>query len=277
MARVVLPQSKIKQRRKQRRTRIAIVSGVAFVFLLAALVGVTWVPALRASEVRVQGVSVASANAVKAFVKEELTGRVLVVFPKNSIFLYPKERITEKLRLEFPALHSAQLRIQVPSSFHTLVVTVDERKPVALWCGNAVEEPCAFIDETGAVYTLAPEFSDAVYVRYYGEVVGLEKKDTLPKQFLSSTYFRSLSALIATLQKEVGPIDRVTVKENEDARVSFGNGFAMLFVVTDDGADILERFMLARDAAPFAERPLSDFEYLDLRFGDKLYYKLKTE
>ena len=34
---------------------------------------------------------------------------------------------------------------------------------------------------------------------------------------------------------------------------------------------------LALEAEPFKGHALSDFEYLDLRFGDRLYYKLKSE
>lgn len=277
MARVALPQSKIKQRRKQRRIRIAILAGVALLLLFAVVVGISWIPAIRASEVRVNGVSVATANAVKAFVKEELAGTTLLVFPKNSIFLYPKDEIAQKLRVEFPALHSVRVRVQVPSSFTTLVISIDERKPVALWCGDEVDEVCAFIDEGGVVYTLAPEFSDTVYVRYYGTLIALEEKNKFPKQFISPEYFKSLSAFVAAVGKEVGPIDRVAVQEDGDTTVSFKNGFSMMFVVTDDSGEVFERFTLARESDPFKGRPLSDFMYLDLRFGDKLYYKLKTE
>jgi len=46
-------------------------------------------------------------------------------------------------------------------------------------------------------------------------------------------------------------------------------------LVSDSGADVLERIALALQSEPFAKRSLTDFAYLDLRFGDKLYYKLK--
>jgi len=49
------------------------------------------------------------------------------------------------------------------------------------------------------------------------------------------------------------------------------------FAVADAAGDTFERFSLALGAGPFLEHPLSDFAYLDLRFGDKLYYKLKKQ
>jgi hypothetical protein len=58
-------------------------------------------------------------------------------------------------------------------------------------------------------------------------------------------------------------------------RVSFINGFALLFSLDSAGADVYQRFVLALGADAFQGHTLGDFEYLDLRFGDKLYYKLR--
>ena len=55
----------------------------------------------------------------------------------------------------------------------------------------------------------------------------------------------------------------------------FASGFVLKFALSDAGGDVFERFSLALAAEPFLGRSLSDFLYLDLRFGDKLYYKLK--
>jgi len=277
MARVALPQSKIKQRRKQRRIRIAIFVAGLLVLLVGGVAGASWIPAVRISEVRVQGVQVASVKEVAQFVADELKGRTMLVFPKNSIFLYPKDIIAEKLQTTFPVLHSARIRAQVPSSFHTITVSVAEREPQALWCGETTEEACAFVDSGGIVYARAPEFSDAVYARYMGPVEYLEEDGAYPKQFLTPQKFMALSALVKALGNEVGPIDRVVVSAEEDVKLLFVNGFYILFSALDDGGDVFERFTIARGSEPLKGRSLSDFLYLDLRFGDKLYYKLKTE
>jgi len=277
MARVALPQSKIRARRKKRRIRIAIVVFATLFILFAAVAGASWIPAVRISEIRVQGLEISSGDVVRDFVRSQLAGTIHGVFPKNSVFLYPKSDVVEKLQAQFPALHSVRLRANVPTSFDSITVSLAERDPRALWCGADLEEPCSFMDEVGVVYAFAPEFSDAVYIKYYGATLDLEKPGKFPKQFLTPAQFKSISALAIELAKEVGPIERVSVDAKNDARISFGNGFDLLFSVKDDGGDIFQRFILAGEAEPFKNRSISDFQYLDLRFGDKLYYKLKAE
>jgi len=63
--------------------------------------------------------------------------------------------------------------------------------------------------------------------------------------------------------------------QNKDVSVRFANSFTLRFALSDAGGDIFERFSLALTSEPMKAHKLSDFQYLDLRFGDKLYYKLK--
>ena len=66
----------------------------------------------------------------------------------------------------------------------------------------------------------------------------------------------------------------VVVDEHHDVYVRFENNFTLMFNLRDNSGDVYERFVLAQTAEPFKNHNLSDFEYLDLRFGDRLYYKV---
>ena len=55
----------------------------------------------------------------------------------------------------------------------------------------------------------------------------------------------------------------------------FADNFTLIFTLVDQGGDVFERLTLALTSGPMAAHKLGDFQYLDLRFGDKLYYKLK--
>ena len=71
-------------------------------------------------------------------------------------------------------------------------------------------------------------------------------------------------------------LDGYFVDSNGDVHIMFASGFTLLFPISADGGDVYQRFTLALQSDPFTSHKLSDFEYLDLRFGDKLYYKLKA-
>jgi cell division septal protein FtsQ len=162
-------------------------------------------------------------------------------------------------------------------SFQTLAVKVVERLPVALWCGLDPGSPgssCFLLDKEGVVFAPAVIYSGDAYQKYYGAVTG----GSLPQQYISGSQFRSLSDMVEALQKKQGiRIQTISVSKDGDARLQFENGFTLVITMSANNGDVFERFELALLADPFTTHALSQFEYLDLRFGDKLYYKLKTQ
>ena len=73
------------------------------------------------------------------------------------------------------------------------------------------------------------------------------------------------------------PIQSIAVDPSSDVYINFATGtstFEIIFALADT-ANAYQRFALAQESSVFQQYPLSDFAYLDLRFGDKLYYKLK--
>ncbi|MBC7836658.1 hypothetical protein H7X87_02665 [Acetobacteraceae bacterium] len=272
MARVALPQSRLKARRRARRLRLVIIV-IGFI-LLAALgaVALSYAPFWRISTIVVMGAESIATSTVQAFVQEELKGSHALIFPKDNILLYPKASLQRDILAEFPAVRSVVLRAQ---NFSTVEVELLERKPHALWCGNerAGTNSCFLLDDSGVAYESALSFTGSAYTQYYGATVA----NGALRQYLTEEKFNSLDALVIALAQKVqnDSLLYVAVDSLDDVRVGFGSGFVLIFSSKDDGADIYQRFELTLTSEPFKSRALSDFEYLDLRFGDKLYYKLK--
>ncbi len=268
MARVELSPSRLRARKRRRRVRIGLFFGVLLLLLFGALVGVSYIPALQVREVVVSGTKTLASSTVQAFVQERLLGSYGYILPKSNIFLYPKQGISMQLLKAYPVLASADVHA---GDFHTVVANVVERSPRALWCEN--KEQCFFIDENGVVYGAAPTFSEPVYYRYFGTTTG----SVLPKQYLTAEQFQALMALCDALVPKVPntTIESVEVDANGDVQVQFTNNFVLRFALADAGGDIFERFSLALTSEPMKSHQLSELEYLDLRFGDKLYYKLR--
>ena len=164
----------------------------------------------------------------------------------------------------YPQLKTADVHA---NDFHTVSIAVFERVPKALWCSDT----CYLMDEDGVVYT--PVARGALrYITYLGAA-----STTPPVHYLTQDQFHSLSALVDALaQKEASTsIQTVSVDAAGDVEAVFTGSFVLKFRLADAGGDIFERFTLALQSDPFKAHPLSAFLYLDLRFGDKLYYKLR--
>ena len=268
MARVELPESRLSARKRRRFVRIAAGLIVFLLFTSSGLVGLTYLSSLQIKDVAVSGAQTLSSGTVETFARDRLSGEYWYVFSKSNIFLYPKQQIAADLIKAYPVLASADVHAV---DFHTIAVNLVEREPRALWCTQ--DERCLFMDENGVAYGEAPTFSEPVYLSYYGTTTG----EALPKQYLTPEQFQSLSALVYALAQKISDsaIVAVDVDTNKDVSVRFANSFTLRFALSDAGGDIFERFSLALTSEPMKAHKLTDFEYLDLRFGDKLYYKLR--
>lgn len=274
MARVDLPASKLRARRRTRTVRLILLT---FGFLMLVGIGtmsLAYAPFWRIQQVVVVGNESIATSTIEAFIKERLKGSYAYVLPKDNILLYPKSSLRAELLMRFPALRSVVLRAE---NFSTLGVEVGERKPHALWCGEnrSTGDACVLLDDAGIAYGSAVSFAGSAYLHYYGksETVGSAR------QYLTEDTFRAVDAMALAMANDI-PEDTlmyITVDAQKDVRMGFESGFVVIFPLAEDGATILQRLKLARSADPFIEHKLSDFEYLDLRFGDKLYYKLKGQ
>jgi cell division septal protein FtsQ len=269
MARVALPESKIRARRKRLRFIIAGVA-VAAVFLVTGLLA--WgshAPFLKIERINITGAATLASSTIQSFVQKQITGNYLYIFAKDNILLYPKHALMNDLLSKYPVLKVADVHAD---DFHTVKVAVVERQPKALWCKS--EGDCYFMDEDGTVYGEAPTFSAPVYQSYFGKA-----GSKLPAQYLSVDQFHTLSALVDAIAQKESPeqVESVKVDGVGDVRMNFTSGFTIIFPLSAATGDTFERYSLALTSDPFKNHPRSDFLYLDLRFGDKLYYKLKTE
>lgn len=270
MARVV-GESRLRQRRRRRHWLLLGAGFAGAALLIALLVGLTWLPFLRIKTVEVSGEKTVTPANIERVARGDLAGGYAHLFAKSNIFLYPRSAIEHDLLAQFPMLASASVHAK---TFSALQIDVVERQPAALWCGEAAatSSSCYLLDSSGIVYAPAVVYSGDAYQRYYGGA----QDAALPWQFLPPQQFRSLIALVTALAQmgHLAP-QAISVDASGDVRLACTSGFTLLFSLSDNAGDVLERFSLALTADPFTTHRLSDFEYLDLRFGDKLFYKLK--
>jgi hypothetical protein len=275
MARVPLPESRIRARRRRQRSVFAVTGLVLFLIVFGGLVWLSRASFLSITNIEVSGEYTISAASVQDIVQSRLAGSYGHLFAKNNIFLYPKSQLEATLLASMPVIASVEVRTV---DFHTIAVSIIERQPKALWCGDSVEassSSCLLLDQNGLAYAPAVTFSGDAYKQYYGALLG----NSTPLQYLTPAAFASLSALVDTLAQNQ-PQDMlvsVSVDQNSDVHVGFASGFTLLFPLSADGGDVYNRFILALQSDPFKGHTIADFEYLDLRFGDRLYYKLKQQ
>ncbi len=275
--RVQLGESKFKQHRKRQRVAHVYLVGMVMLAMFGGMVALSRASFLQIMDVSVSGSHAVITSAIQRSVQQQIAGTYTYLFAKNNIFLYPKETIRMNILEQFPTLSHVKIRAE---NFHTVTVAVVERQPSSLWCGSTFTVTtetanCVLLTEDGLAYAPSANYSGNTYNKFYGGVAS----SSLPWQFLTIEQFRSLSALVNVIVKKemIDTISGVSVDSSDDVHVVFSSGFTLVFRLHDKSNDVLERLFLVQGSLPFLSQPLSTFEYIDLRFGDKVYYKLKNK
>ena len=267
----VFAPSRLKARRRKVRTYKTLVFTVFIFLLLSGLVGFFYIPQLRVRDVSVTGTQTIDANGLEQIAHQELNGRAYLVLPKDNAFLYSEAKLREVIMHAYPKVKTADIQL---ANFHTIKIQIGERTPAGLWCGETIDatSSCSYMDDSGAVYEPAPDYSGDAYVRWYGNLVG---GTPLGGVYINGA-FPSLSSLVAELEKEGLQTQKVQVEKGGDVRVVYAGDFIMLFTLDQKPESLLTALHAAESSDVFKDKKLTDLEYLDLRFlGNRLYYKMK--
>ena len=105
------------------------------------------------AEIEARGNSVVPGEEIVNMVRGEMTGKYLGLFHKNNSFLYPESAILERILSEQKRISDVNVYLD---NLALLVVSVTERKPAYLWCGNEYPEEegkkvCFFLQRFAAL------------------------------------------------------------------------------------------------------------------------------
>lgn len=239
----------------------------------------------KVEEINIEGISTLNPNEIRSFIFKELAGKYTLIFPKNLIFLFSSKRLASDLKNRFPIISDVKIYKKYPDK---LKLTIEERKFWGIFCASsnisakinslpAVQDPeekCAFVDKTGFAYDEAPPSRGYVIVKIRRDSPDFE----IPSQVLDTALFQKL----IDLEKKLNSIldahalqYTLFSKTPEEVRIKLNEGFEIYFNLEED----LEKSLKVLETVLREEikdrRP--ELEYIDLRFGNKVFYKMRSK
>ncbi len=267
----------LKPRKLIEKQRVRIFKKTIVLFLVIGLgIGLittlSRVNEINIKEVRVEGNSIVSETDILDVVKSELDGHYGFLFPKTNILIYPRTDITSSVLETYKYIKSINLETQ---DLQKINVVVEERKPFALWCDvlYSEEETCYFLDEEGFIFSLAPTFTGNVFVKYYGEVLGIVDNSPIGHQFLSKENFFGLTFILEEMEN-IDLIAEALIVDGNNVEIFVENGSQVLFKLDQNPLTVSDNLGAVLDSSTLGEEDL-ELDYIDLRFGNKVYYKLR--
>ena len=236
--------------------------------------------------IEIQGNQKVALQNLDKFIEERIP-RKIIFFELNHLLLADAGLIAQEVYDAFPEVDSVLVRKKFPDA---LVVTIIERKDVAIWCHekkynvkildsdtNKMKsfQQCFALDENGIIFEEKEALGQVIVStpqRSKDAALGAEviEKDIL-KTILG--FQRELDA--SDLFQKVGlRVASLTVLSENQVKAKISEGWEF-YVNPSENIDwqITKAKLVLQEEVPFEKRAL--LEYIDLRFGDQAYLKYR--
>ncbi len=270
---------RLSKRRQRNRRRTKIAFGVLVFFSFGLIIWGLWQPAVRIQQVVVVGTDAS----LTSYAKNALQGSYFGIIPRDSTFFPAKNRIRGMIL-------SDHLEIAAISIFHTgfstLEIQVNNRTPVAQWCGSVLSPDtpiqCYLFDPSGFIYSTLTKKTLEI-----ASSTSLQKRTVLPLNSftlyapLKGNTQKPLGATIADAKKLPSVFDfarKLSTFGSQVVTISISNG--EVDDLLSSGTHII--YVLGNEQNAFtaltsATNQLSlkdgSLTYVDLRFPGKIYLK----
>ena len=284
-------------RLKERRRKIIIGKVILAIMSAGGLWGlVFWLaglPAITISAIEVRGTVSVSSEAITASAEKFLSGRYLFTVPHANILFYPKRSITRDIIELYPRVESAEVKFK---NFQTINIAIKERETAALWCRPlAVQEvywdekwdDCFLVDRKGLIFDRfdpgkpsSPDvmkFMTSSRVPAYAKFYGLLSSTTNPVgQTYAPERFQELLLLADDMASFGVTVLAFRERFDHDLDVELVGRTRLVVEREPDVSSVISNLQSVISEPNFGgPEGLNRVDYIDMRFGNKVFYRLK--
>lgn len=227
-------------------------------------------------KVEIKGLVVLDSAEVKSKIDNFISGQRFSLLPQSSYPLFNSNELALLLKQGFPRLEQVVVNKIFPDA---LEVNFKERELFGVFCSSPQifqeetgDSQCVYIDKNGLAYEPAPVSSGSLLLKVKSDAgeVGVGSL-VLEKSLLDDVIF-----LAGELEKIIGlkpAVFEILSKVSSEIKVETNEGFKIIF---KRGGDFETSF---RALKTILEQEIKDkrsqLEYIDLRFGNKVFYRFK--
>lgn len=259
----------LRARRKRARFFIILLVAPLLVLIGYAVSFASYLPRFAIERVDVEGTHSLRPKLLEAYVATKLWDGSPEFFSESNFFFYPRGEIEKAVQEFFPRVERVHIS-RVSMLGNAVTISIEERKPFARWCKESTS--CYAIDRSGVIF--APASTTAAFETPYvfeGALTG--EGSPLAQAYLPGR-FPAVVALLERLGQASFSANRITITGDQDFSILLEEGFPLKVSFGTDVGTVVKNLelVLASDALRGREREL---EYVDLRFGNRIYYKWK--
>jgi hypothetical protein len=258
------------RRKKQKVKKIKIYLWIcAAVLLLAGFLYVLTIPAIQIKEVKINGTIFVDKSEIEQKTNALLDKKIFWFIPNRNIFIFSKHELEESLKKN-PAVISAKIRKDL---FHTLAIEVREHEKEMIYCTSIDKTDCYYINKEGFIYAavkgiIIPE----------QEIIIYNEKETKKLQdiLMQTDVYVDISLFVKNLARQEIKIKEVYIKSDSTVEFISWDNTRFITSIFDEYKKDFANLIALFDKQAITKEQLLTIEYIDLRFGNKVFYKNKT-
>lgn len=262
--------SKIAKRRQMKETFGLILKISLPVAVLVSLVFLLRANFLQIKNFEVMGAETISAENLKNIARSRTSGNKLFFIPKTNIFLLNKNNLANVLLADFARIEKVEVNKEFLSQ--SIELKIKERKSDFLWCSE--NDECFNMTKDGLVFA-SPDiaFVESSKVVFRGVLIG----NPIMKNFATTEKMQDYLSLINTFKNEGFEISSINIESSDKAvaEIKINNYKSkIIFSPQEKNLSVIAQNALLLINETKSKNPKSSFQYIDTRFGNKLFYKL---
>lgn len=251
----------LSSKRRKKKSGKFLLCFFLLIFLLGGLVALAYAPFLNLKGVQVTGTEGKEAEKIGNLASAVIADKYYKIIPKSNIIIYPRDTIKNDVLRQFPSVKNATVKTSLQGK---LLVEVEKREFKSLWC--SVSDRCYLVDQGGLVFAEAQGNELEGYLRLEGMLGG----DPVGKTFGALGQYEFFLNFAKQLEELGLRPERMKYYTQDKAEALIGDS-RIIFLPDPKQADEL----FANLSVFVNDLKVKNFEYIDARYGNKIFYKIK--
>lgn len=283
-------QEKVNISRRRRRIIFWLKFSLWFVFILSGFLALIYIlnqPQFQIKNIEISGTQTVPSEKIISQTENILNSKRFFLIPTRNFLFTPFRKIARNVLSS--DIHFYKTRVSL-DGIGTLRIIVEERTPKYLWCrdnNEQIELECFFVDKRGFIFSQAPLLSTSLIPR----MIGRDFSFPLGQSILPPKHFKNLGDVIEVIRmilldnEMVTKISMIEITNSGDVKLVLdvnkeGTGrfyWPIVFYIEQDYKILAEDFAPIFGSQEFIIELESNnwqIEYIDLRFGRRIFYKL---
>ncbi len=259
------PSLRIAERNNRRRKFYFYIKILLFLIFIVGAIFLFRADFLKVKKIEIYGLVTIQEDEIINKVKNLIEGNVFFIFPRSNMVLIDDDKIVNSIKSINNRIETVDIDTKINN---ILKINIKERESGYIWCSFAYD--CFLMDISGLIFDTSAKSEKDGKLVFYGRI----RTDPIMQKFASKEEL-DLFAKLSQILKE-NKINVLSINTDQ---------FDKTYLITDIGDIILnledKEILKSIDNVLVlienhqSKNPNTLFNYIDARFGNKLFYKLK--